>query len=389
MKKTIAFILALVSLLCSFVFPEISMAKDELKNTDPDKYYVELDTNANICTVYEKDDNGEYTRVVRCFLVGTGKKDPHANEDMEIETSTPTPTGVWKIGGRERFGKFANFSEYARYWTQLVQDIYFHSVMFKKRDLTTITSGPYGSLGGNVSHGCIRCLVEDAKWMYYYACPGTTVRVFNGKKTNKALKNALKRARSAYNFKEYKVMQANFFDTEEMPNDKCWVTHEDACIRKESKKASRNIQSLDVGEELEVLIYNDAWVKVRSDKGREGYVFRGYVSLEENKVDTIEDATIIKATTWLFDDLDDDQTHRICKVPTDTTIKVLERYPDTKYTKIEYCGEQGYVQTKYLRTGVGLDRDDKNAPTISGNPKAAPQPTGSPAPEADSEDAAS
>ena len=71
------------------------------------------------------------------------------------------------MGARERFGKFAAFAgEYARYWTQVVDGIYFHSIMFSQRDITKLKSSPYRNLGSKGSHGCIRLYVEDAKWLY-------------------------------------------------------------------------------------------------------------------------------------------------------------------------------------------------------------------------------
>ncbi|MBQ5758121.1 MAG: L,D-transpeptidase, partial [Clostridia bacterium] len=136
MKRSICLLLSVLTFVSVFLFAPVASAKDELKNTDPDKYYIVLDLKNQTVTVYERDENGEYTRIVRRFICSTGKtvNAPSDDPDAALE-STPTPTGVWKIGGRERFGKFAKFSEYARYWTQLVADNYFHSVMFKKRDV--------------------------------------------------------------------------------------------------------------------------------------------------------------------------------------------------------------------------------------------------------------
>ena len=67
--------LALVLALCSLL-PSVALARDELKNTDPEKYYIELDTRNQVVTVYEKDDQGEYTRIVRRMLCTSGKTEP-------------------------------------------------------------------------------------------------------------------------------------------------------------------------------------------------------------------------------------------------------------------------------------------------------------------------
>ncbi|MDD7140314.1 MAG: SH3 domain-containing protein [Clostridium sp.] len=385
MKRTLSVLLALAFVLTLVALPTSAMAKDELKNTDPDKYYIVLDLNNQVVTVYEKDDAGEYTRIVRRFICSTGKDKPSGEE--AYDDSTPTPSGIWKIGGRERFGKFANFSEYARYWTQLVQDIYFHSILFSKRDLTTAKSGSYGALGGAASHGCIRLLVEDAKWLYYYACPGTTVEVTKSLPSDRGLKSALRAQRNETKFKLYKEMQMNFFDNAELPNDKAWVTHDNAALRKESKANAKLIHSLTLGEELEILLYNDAWVKVRDMDGKEGYVYRGYISLTEGKTDTREDANVIKATTWMFSEKDDAVEKRICKVPTDTTVRVLEVDKATGFTKIEYYTETGYVLSKFLKAAYGIDMGDQNAPVVSTTPTpaatATPEITATPETSAD------
>lgn len=354
MKKCFTAFLAILTLAaCLFTMPAPASAKDPLKNTDPEKYYIVLDLNNQFVTVYEKDDAGEYTRIVRRFVCSSGRAD--ASENAGYDDSTPTPVGVWRIGGRERFGRFAKFSEYARYWTQIVQDIYFHSIMFNKKDFNSMISGPYGSLGNDVSHGCVRLLVEDAKWLYYNACPGTRVRVTKSEKYDKEAVRAVRAVRNNIKFKNYKTLSANFYDEPELPNDRCWVTDKEAALHKESKRASKNMGRLAVGTELEVLIYNDAWVKVRTPAGKEGYVYRGYISMIEGETDTVPDATVQRVTQWMFSDKVADQEHRLCKVPSDTTVELLETDEESGWSKIRYYGEEGYMQTKNLTTKLGMD----------------------------------
>ena len=100
-KKTSYFcILALIFI--SVFSPTYAFARDELKNTDPEKYYIVLDLNNQYGTVYEKDQNGKYEKIVRRFLCssgksGTGEIDP---ETGEKDIGMPTPTGIWRIDGR-------------------------------------------------------------------------------------------------------------------------------------------------------------------------------------------------------------------------------------------------------------------------------------------------
>ena len=341
----LAALLLCAVLLCAL--PTSAKAYDELKNTDPEKYYIVLDLKNEIVTVYEKDADGNYTKIVRRFLCSTGRTE--VDESDPEDTGTPTPVGIWKIGGRERFGKFANFgSEYARYWTQIVGDIYFHSVLFSKRDAGTMKSGSFTKIGSKVSHGCVRLYVEDAKWLYYYACPGTTVNVTNSEPSNKALKKALKSSLSA---KQYAALQANIYDTEELPNPTATVAVDGARMRKESASDATTVKKLSLGDEVEILLEGEAWVKVRFD-GKEGYVRRGYLTLTGDSSDIREDAHLIRSTVWLLE-TPESKGNRICKVPFDTSVQVLSVTEDGKWTQITYWNETGYIPTNKLKTGWG------------------------------------
>jgi len=297
--------------------------------------------------VFERDENGEYTKVVRRFLCSSGRTD--VDETDPEDEATPTPRGIWKIGGRERFGKFANFGgEYARYWVQIVGSIFFHSVLYGDRTVNSLKRSAFNNMGKNVSHGCVRLYVEDAKWLYYYACPGTTIEVSTSEKRDSELRKALK---TDMTFSEYNAFQKTIVDdAEELPNDKAWVTVAGARLRKGSGASFDSICRLNVGDELEVLLQNEVWVKVRYGK-REGYVKRGYISYREGEMDTKEDATLLKTTEWMYAEPDSD-SERICKVPAQTSVKVLET-TDEGWTKLAYWNETGYIRTSRFTTGWG------------------------------------
>ncbi|NLI54992.1 MAG: SH3 domain-containing protein [Clostridiales bacterium] len=348
MKRTIAGVLAGLVLLAALAVPGKAYARDELKNDDPDKYYILLDTRNEIVTVFEKDENGEYTKIVRRFLCASGRTD--VDEADPEDVATPTPRGIWKIGGRERFGKFANFSgEYARYWVQIVGSIYFHSLLYSKRSVDALQRGAYYDMGQKVSHGCVRLYVEDAKWLYYYACPGTTVEISASEPSNSALRRALK---SKLSFSEYNAFQKTITDdAAELPNKRAWVTVEGARMRKGSGTAFDSVARLNVGDELEVLIESEVWVKVRFNN-REGYVLRGHISYEAGKMDTKEDADILKSTEWLFAEPSTD-AEKICKAPARVSVKLLETTEDG-WTKVVYQNETGYIRPNRLTKGWGV-----------------------------------
>lgn len=350
MTKRILYII-LVTLIISFVFmPTTTYAYDELKNTDPDKYYILLDLRNQIVTVFEKDEMSEYTKVVRRFICTSGrtKLDPEDPEDK----GTPTPRGIYKIGGRERFGEFVSFrGTFARYWTQIVGGIYFHSVMFSERDIDTLQSGAFRRLGNNTSHGCVRLYVEDAKWLYYYVPPGTTIEVSTTEPRNREVTKKLK---TTLSFSEYKKLQKNIYDIDPLPNKAAWVVKDNAPMRTGNGGSDRIRMRFEIGTQLEVLQTGVPWSKVRYEK-KEGYMLSAYLTFEKGIVSSKEDADIITRTTYMYT-LPSDEAQRIVKVPTYTSVKILG--PDFDgWTRIFYSGETGYIETRYLKKGWGTIMD--------------------------------
>lgn len=179
------------------LIPTNSMSYRELINDDgsrdrppaadtlpsPDTYLLEVDVVNQYITVYIKDKDGKYTIPYRFMICSTGT------------SSTPTPIGTFKMGGyKKRFGYFRKFDCYAQYWTNLVGGIYFHSIIFKTRSDRSPSVGSYRKLGRRASHGCIRLLVPDAKWIYENCAPGTTVIVTRSKDPDPFLRELLKPA---------------------------------------------------------------------------------------------------------------------------------------------------------------------------------------------------
>lgn len=82
--------------------------------------------------------------------------------------STPTVKGVYSIGSRGySFG--SGFTCY--YWTQFYGDYLFHSVLYYQDTFNIMD----GRLGQNLSHGCVRMNISEAKWVYDNIPSGTTV----------------------------------------------------------------------------------------------------------------------------------------------------------------------------------------------------------------------
>ena len=351
MRRIASLLLALVALCSVLLVPGRAHAQDTLKNDDPEKYYILLDLRNQIVTVFERDEAGQYTKVVRRFLCSSGRSD--VDEADPEDEATPTPRGIWKIGGRERFGKFANFSSaYARYWVQIVGSIYFHSILFNKRSIDAMDKQAFSDMGNKVSHGCVRLYVEDARWLYYYACPGTTIEISADEPANKELRRALK---SKMKFADCDAFQKTISDeAEELPNPRVWVTVEGARLRKGSGSTFESVARLQVGDELEVLLESEVWVKVRFGK-KEGYVLRGYVSYQQGMMDTKEDADILKTTEWLYAE-PNLAAEKLVKAPARVSVKVLETTEDG-WMKIVYQNVTGYVKPNRVIKGWGVILD--------------------------------
>ena len=83
----------------------------------------------------------------------------------------------------------------------------------------------------------------------------------------------------------------------------------------------------------------------------------------------------MRSTKWMFSDKKEDTDLRICKVPGDTTVKVLEIDESTGFTKIQYYTDIGYVKSKYLKQGWGIDYgNESEIVTITPTPKPEPTP---------------
>jgi lipoprotein-anchoring transpeptidase ErfK/SrfK len=149
-----------------------------------DTYKIVVNIHYQLITAYKKDDDGKYTVPVRYMICSSGSREK------------PTPIGTYRMGStRYRFSEFKKFKVFGQYWSQVTGSIYFHSLLYTKKNAKTYTKSSYRNLGRRVSHGCIRLLVPDARWIYYNAAPGTTVKIIKGKKDEKmaAIKKKLKR----------------------------------------------------------------------------------------------------------------------------------------------------------------------------------------------------
>lgn len=153
---------------------------EEVIRPSNDTYELVVDYTNQCVYAFSKDEDGErqLERVMMCTTGGNGHW---------------TPEGEYEMGSDyKRFGFFPSFNCYAQYWSQMWGSFYFHSILYSDRDASTYTMSSYRNLGTPGSHGCIRLLVPDARWIYENCAPGTKCTVTTDYKKNPALKKALR-----------------------------------------------------------------------------------------------------------------------------------------------------------------------------------------------------
>ena len=135
----------------------------------PTKYTRMVDVANQITRAYTFDENGEYTVLVREMICSTGTK------------SNPTPLGTTIMPSkRARWGYFPTWDSHAQYLTRIDSANAFHSVLYASPDERTLAESSFNALGTRASHGCVRLLVSDAKWIYDNCEAGTIITVYEG-----------------------------------------------------------------------------------------------------------------------------------------------------------------------------------------------------------------
>ena len=117
-------------------------------------YYVDVNTQTNSITVYQRDENGFYSIPYKAMVCSSGLDDL-------------TPKGEFRPTGNRWYWLGMIDDTYAQYVTQFKGNFLFHSVPYEVRgDRGSLCPGEFDKLGEDASHGCIRLQVKDAKWIF-------------------------------------------------------------------------------------------------------------------------------------------------------------------------------------------------------------------------------
>ena len=143
-------------------------ATEETEVSEPEEefpYYVKINRQQNVITVYEKGESGEYTEPVRAILCSTG-------------LYNATPKGVFHLSNKYIWREL-NGGVYGQYASRITGGVLFHSVPYASKNKSTLYWDKYNKLGQQASMGCVRLTVEDAKWIYDNCPSGTAVEVYD------------------------------------------------------------------------------------------------------------------------------------------------------------------------------------------------------------------
>lgn len=127
-------------------------------------YLVMIIKSKQIGVILEKDTSGEYTKIVRQFLVSSGKYDGY------------TPTGTYRISDQYQW-RLMKGGVYSQYASRFAPNLLLHSVPYARMSASSLYTYQYNMLGQPASSGCVRMRVEDCKWIFDNCAPGTIVKI--------------------------------------------------------------------------------------------------------------------------------------------------------------------------------------------------------------------
>lgn len=133
-------------------------------------YLIKVNRYYNTITVYEQDASGEYNVPARAMACSVG-------------TASRTKTGTFPLKEKHRW-KALMGEVWGQYASRVVGGILFHSVYYYENwNPASLATKEYNKLGKAASHGCIRLTVADAKWIYDNCPTGTSVVIYDDKKS--------------------------------------------------------------------------------------------------------------------------------------------------------------------------------------------------------------
>lgn len=144
-------------------------------------YVIKVDRTNQVITILSESSSGSFDVIEKQFICSTGTK-KHATPEGEFTLSDAS---------RKTWRYFKTYKTYVRYAVHIQGNYFFHSLLYSKPDVSTMSRTSYRKLGTPASHGCIRMLDEDVKWMFENCMAGTKVFVIDCEKDSALNKSLL------------------------------------------------------------------------------------------------------------------------------------------------------------------------------------------------------
>ena len=143
--------------------------RQRMPDTYEQKYYLFLNKATRELTAYYADANGNRTsRVVWKAVAAIGK------------ATTPTPSGVFELGRKERWHQFGETS-FAPFVVYYAPGRYLHGPLYDAESERTLKVSRLDEFGSMASGGCIRMPYDNALWIYTHCRAGnTTLEIVSG-----------------------------------------------------------------------------------------------------------------------------------------------------------------------------------------------------------------
>lgn len=93
-----------------------------------------------------------------------------------------SPSGTFSLGTKKVWGKMFH-DVWARYISQIVGDVLFHSVWYYHPSKRSQSGKEFNKLGSRASHGCVRLSLIDAKWIFDNCSRGTRVKIYSSSRS--------------------------------------------------------------------------------------------------------------------------------------------------------------------------------------------------------------
>lgn len=129
-------------------------------------FYIKVSLSDQRVYVYRWSDGG-YNQLIKTMICSSG-------------FGNTTPKGVFVSPGQRdaRWHYFAEFHCWAQYAFIIKGNILFHSVIYSRKDESSLRRSTLANLGRKASHGCVRLKVEDAKWIYEHCGEGQVIEIY-------------------------------------------------------------------------------------------------------------------------------------------------------------------------------------------------------------------